>query len=85
MPHNTQLKWQDHFVIPMYAWLQAKINTFTKPIHFPEITAICYFEEPWAYPSINDHTQQLWYNLFLASIDIWLYAINQNGYWCFVI
>ena len=45
---------------------------------FPEIFAICYFEEHWACPGMRDQTQQTLHDLTKASMDIYLHAKNDH-------
>ena len=37
---------------------------------FPEIMLLCYFGEPWTWPSMPDQTQQIMQDLTKASMDI---------------
>ena len=51
----------------MCNYMQQK-NKMAQP--FPEIFAICYFGEHWAFPGMPDQTQQIFYDLNKASTDI---------------
>ena len=44
-----------------------QINKIAKT--FPEIFAICYFEERWTCPGMPDQTQQILHDLTKASMD----------------